>query len=304
MKKKLVALIMATVMSTALVACSGDSTADTKPKTETSVSSKDNKNTAKKDDKKEIDTKKADADKKKAETDKKKEEDKKKESEKKAEKTDSKETTKTASADKEKKPSNSNNSNSKPNNSTGNNNSNSSNNSQPSTPNNNGGNNSGGSTPTPTPPTEQPSKPNNDNNGNSGSNKPAEKPSEPEKPAPHVHSYQVVSSTKGDCSHAGTVTKKCSCGKTITETGSYGDHNMVHHDAQGHDVTDYEVHAFCGGCGKDFGAGPAGAQAALEHTMMDFNDGCSNYYADEIAVGSHWEETSPAYDECSICGKR
>ena len=79
---------------------------------------------------------------------------------------------------------------------------------------------------------------------------------------------------------------------------------MVHHDAQGHDVTDYEVHAFCGGCGKDFGAGPAGAQAALEHTMMDFNDGCSNYYADEIAVGSHWEETSPAYDECSICGKR
>lgn len=146
---------------------------------------------------------------------------------------------------------------------------------------------------------------NTGNNGNhNGNNKPAEKPSEPEKPAPHVHSYQVVSSTKGDCSHAGTVTKKCSCGKTITETGSYGDHNMVHHDAQGHDVTDYEVHAFCGGCGKDFGAGPAGAQAALEHTMMDFNDGCSNYYADEIAVGSHWEETSPAYDECSICGKR
>lgn len=75
-------------------------------------------------------------------------------------------------------------------------------------------------------------------------------------------------------------------------------------DAQGHEVTDYEYHAICGGCGKDFGAGPAGAQAALEHTMMDFNDGCSNYYADEIAVGSHWEETSPAYDECSICGKR
>ena len=168
---------------------------------------------------------------------------------------------------------------------------------------NNGNHN--GSVNKPSKPSDGNNSGNSGNNGNhNGNNKPAEKPSEPEKPAPHVHSYQVVSSTKGDCSHAGTVTKKCSCGKTSTETGSYGDHNMVHHDAQGHDVTDYEVHAFCGGCGKDFGAGPAGAQAALEHTMMDFNDGCSNYYADEIAVGSHWEETSPAYDECSICGKR
>ena len=168
---------------------------------------------------------------------------------------------------------------------------------------NNGNHN--GSVNKPSKPSDGNNSGNSGNNGNhNGNNKPAEKPSEPEKPAPHVHSYQVVSSTKGDCSHAGTVTKKCSCGKTITETGSYGDHNMVHHDAQGHDVTDYEVHAFCGGCGKDFGAGPAGAQAALEHTMMDFNDDCSNYYADEIAVGSHWEETSPAYDECSICGKR
>ena len=305
MKKKLVALIMATVMSTALVACSGDSTADTKPKTETSVSSKDNKNTAKKDDKKEIDTKKADADKKKAETDKKKEEDKKKESEKKAEKTDSKETTKTASADKEKKPSNSNNSNSKPNNSTGNNNSNSSNNSQPSTPNNNGGNNSGGSTPTPTPPTEQPSKPNNDNNGNSGSNKPAEKPSEPEKPAPHICSFDtVVNTNPGNCQTASSTVKKCSCGKTTTVTGGLGSHNMVHHDAQGHDVNDYEYHAICGGCGADFGSGEAGANAALDHTMKDFNDGCVNYSSKPVPVGSHWEETSPAYDECSICGKR
>ena len=168
---------------------------------------------------------------------------------------------------------------------------------------NNGNHN--GSVNKPSKPSDGNNSGNSGNNGNhNGNNKPAEKPSEPEKPAPHVHSYQVVSSTKGDCSHAGTVTKKCSCGKTITETGSYGDHNMVHHDAQGHDVTDYEVHAFCGGCGTDFGAGPAGAQAALEHTMMDFNDGCSNYYADEIAVGSHWEEISPAYDECSICGKR
>ena len=132
---------------------------------------------------------------------------------------------------------------------------------------NNGNHN--GSVNKPSKPSDGNNSGNSGNNGNhNGNNKSAEKPSEPEKPAPHVHSYQVVSSTKGDCSHAGTVTKKCSCGKTITETGSYGDHNMVHHDAQGHDVTDYEVHAFCGGCGKDFGAGPAGAQAALEHSMM------------------------------------
>ena len=280
MKKKLVALIMATVMSTALVACSGDSTADTKPKTETSVSSKDNKNTAKKDDKKEIDTKKADADKKKAE------------------KTDSKETTKTASADKEKKPSNSNNSNSKPNNSTGNNNSNSSNNSQPSTPNNNGGNNSGGSTPTPTPPTEQPSKPNNDNNGNSGSNKPAEKPSEPEKPAPHICSFDtVVNTNPGNCQTASSTVKKCSCGKTTTVTGGLGSHNMVHHDAQGHEVTDYESRYRCRKCNFN----STDIDTIMNHCM----DVCDSTYENvRIQVGSHWEEISPAYDECSICGKR
>ena len=165
-----------------------------------------------------------------------------------------------------------------------------------------------------------PAKPNKPNVGNSNSgsvskpsepSKPAEKPvapqkpSEPETPAPHVCSFDIVVSTNaGNCQTASSTVKKCSCGKTTTVNGGFGNHNMVHHDAQGHDVTNYEVHAFCGGCGKDFGAGPAGAQAALEHTMMDFNDGCSNYYADEIAVGSHWEETSPAYDECSICGKR
>lgn len=79
---------------------------------------------------------------------------------------------------------------------------------------------------------------------------------------------------------------------------------MVHHDAQGHDVTDYEYHAICGGCGADFGSGEAGANAALDHTMKDFNDGCVNYSSKRVPVGSHWEETSPAYDECSICGKR
>lgn len=135
--------------------------------------------------------------------------------------------------------------------------------------------------------------------------KPAEKPSEPETPAPHVCSFDIVVSTNpGNCQTASSTVKKCSCGKTTTVNGGFGSHNMVHHDAQGHDVTDYEYHAICGGCGADFGSGEAGANAALDHTMKDFNDGCVNYSSKRVPVGSHWEETSPAYDECSICGKR
>ena len=165
-----------------------------------------------------------------------------------------------------------------------------------------------------------PAKPNKPNVGNSNSgsvskpsepSKPAEKPvapqkpSEPETPAPHVCSFDIVVSTNaGNCQTASSTVKKCSCGKTTTVNGDFGSHNMVHHDAQGHDVTDYEYHAICGGCGADFGSGEAGANAALDHTMKDFNDGCVNYSSKRVPVGSHWEETSPAYDECSICGKR
>ena len=165
-----------------------------------------------------------------------------------------------------------------------------------------------------------PAKPNKPNVGNSNSgsvskpsepSKPAEKPvapqkpSEPETPAPHVCSFDIVVSTNaGNCQTASSTVKKCSCGKTTTINGGFGSHNMVHHDAQGHDVTDYEYHAICGGCGTDFGSGPDAATAAAKHTMKDFNDGCVNYSSKQVPVGSHWEETSPAYDECSICGKR
>ena len=126
-----------------------------------------------------------------------------------------------------------------------------------------------------------------------------------QKPAPHVCSFDIIVSTNpGNCQTASSTVKKCSCGKTTTVNGGFGSHNMVHHDAQGHEVTDYEYHAICGGCGADFGSGEAGANAALDHTMKDFNDGCVNYSSKQVPVGSHWEETSPAYDECSICGKR
>lgn len=166
----------------------------------------------------------------------------------------------------------------------------------------------------------KPNKPSSGNNSGSSNNgnhngsvnkpskpaeKPSEKPSEPETPAPHVCSFDIVVSTSaGNCQTASSTVKKCSCGKTTTVNGGFGSHNMVHHDAQGHDVTDYEYHAICGGCGADFGSGEAGANAALDHTMKDFNDGCVNYSSKRVPVGSHWEETSPAYDECSICGKR
>ena len=74
---------------------------------------------------------------------------------------------------------------------------------------------------------------------------------------------------------------------------------MVHHDAQGHEVTDYDEHYICNQCGMDFGDDDT---AAAKHIIV--TQGCQNYSLKRVAVGSHWEETSPAYDECSICGKR
>lgn len=313
MKKKLVAILIATAMSVSLVACSGDnSTADTKQETKTSVSAKDTKDTDKKEDSKKEDSKKKDS------VDKKKSESEKKETEKKESetKTEDKKETKTASSDTKKEEAKktstgNNNSTSKPSNSSNNNNSN---NNQPSTPSQPENEPS-----TPTPPTEQPSNPsggnssNSDNNsGNSGSdtNKPAEKPtepetSEPEQPAPHEHNFNIVVSTNpGNCQTASSTVKKCSCGETHTDYGSNGSHNMVHHDAQGHEVTDYEYHAICGGCGADFGSGPDAATAAAKHIAKEFGDACQNYSSKRVPVGSHWEETSPAYDECSICGTR
>lgn len=130
--------------------------------------------------------------------------------------------------------------------------------------------------------------------------KPSEKPSEPEKPAPHVCSFDtVVSTNPGNCQTASSTVKKCSCGKTTTVNGDFGSHNMVHHDAQGHDVTDYDEHYICNQCGMDFGDDDT---AAAKHIIV--TQGCQNYSLKQVPVGSHWEEISPAYDECSICGKR
>lgn len=142
-----------------------------------------------------------------------------------------------------------------------------------------------------------PAKPNKPNVGNSNSGS-VSKPSEPETPAPHVCSFDIVVSTNpGNCQTASSTVKKCSCGKTTTINGGFGSHNMVHHDAQGHEVTDYESRYRCRKCNFN----STDIDTIMNHCM----DVCDSTYENvRIQVGSHWEETSPAYDECSICGKR
>ena len=162
-----------------------------------------------------------------------------------------------------------------------------------------------------------------DNNGNSNN-----KPSKPdnggqtEKPQ-HKHSYSASVTKQPTCSSTGTRTYTCSCGDSYTESIPAVDHHWQHHDATGHydkvvdqpawDEPIYETHAICAGCGQDFGPGEAGAIAALNHTMKDFNDSCSSYYADDVQTGTihHeatykdvWVQGSPAYDECTNCGAR
>lgn len=65
-------------------------------------------------------------------------------------------------------------------------------------------------------------------------------------------------------------------------------------------VTEY--HAICGGCGADFGPGEAGANAALDHTMKDFNDGCVNYSSKPVQVTIPGETIEVGH-KCSVCGK-
>ena len=100
-------------------------------------------------------------------------------------------------------------------------------------------------------------------------------------------------------------------------------HNWVYHEATGHydkvvdqpawDEPVYDWHAICGGCGRDFGPGDAGAQAALEHIVMEFGDACENYHSEQVQTGTihHeatykdvWVQDSPAYYSCDSCGAR
>lgn len=149
----------------------------------------------------------------------------------------------------------------------------------------------------------------NNGNGNTGGNN------------SHKHHYTSAKTANESCTANGTITYTCSCGDSYTETiPAYG-HAWTHHDATGHwakeevtpgwDEPIYETHAFCYGCGQDFGAGEAGVTAAAKHTMAVFGDGCDSYYSNEVIVGYNhhdavykdvWVEDSKAYDSCTNCG--
>ena len=143
-------------------------------------------------------------------------------------------------------------------------------------------------------------------------NKPVETPSEPSKPAPHVHNYNtVVSSTNGDCSHVGKVTKKCSCGATVTENGSYGDHKWenqykeVHHDAKYEERPVYKWVGYheCRKCGF---------QTEDDGTIVDHCLECDSTYTtkekqvqtgtESVQVEKPWTEQVPDGKKCTICG--
>ena len=124
-------------------------------------------------------------------------------------------------------------------------------------------------------------------------------------PATGEHHWdEGVVTKQPTCITKGEKTYTCEhCGEKRYEEIGLIDHLWEEIWEKGPDKTVTEVHAFCGGCGKDFGPGPEGAQAALEHTMMDFNDGCSNYYADEVTVTIPGEDILVGH-KCKMCGKK
>lgn len=153
-------------------------------------------------------------------------------------------------------------------------------------------------------PAEKPSKP------AEKPSKPAEKPAEPTQPQ-HQHNfdYKVTVVTQPTCTSAGVERHTCSCGEHQDRNLPATNHAWHHHDEQGHyeNITEdvYEYHTICNQCGKDFGPGEEGADAAILH----LNDKCHNYRAEEVKVGTqvvgkNWIVDAPAYDQCDKCGAR
>lgn len=123
---------------------------------------------------------------------------------------------------------------------------------------------------------------------------------------PHQHSYTtVVSSTKGDCSHKAKITKKCSCGDTITVDGNYGSHNWkdsykeVHHEAETKPV--YAYCYVCNECGAKFDD----KETCGEHCIFDCGGGYSyKEWVDHYeTVKPAWTEKVPNGKKCTICGQ-
>lgn len=165
-------------------------------------------------------------------------------------------------------------------------------------------------------PTEKPAKPNKPADKPAEPSKPTEKPTEPTKPAekpteptkPHEHSYSSAVTKQPTCKNEGIRTFTCSCGDSYTESIPANGHAWKHHDEVGHyeDITEdiIEIHAICNGCGKDFGPGEEGVNAAGEHVA--FSDTCSNYRSERRKVGTkvtgkEWVVDHKAYDKCTVC---
>lgn len=288
MKKKIVAIFIATILSVSLVACGGNSTADTKQETKTSVAATDKKDDKKddtgKEDSKKKETEKAEAEK--ESEDKKSETADKTDATEKADKKDSKETSNKAEkpndnkvADKSDKDkgsaNNSNSSVSKP--------------STPDKPNKPSGNNSGssnngnhnGSVNKPSKPVEKPvEKP---SEPSKPVEKPVEKPSEPQKPAPHVCNFNIW---KDEVSHTEMVTE--------TYTEQVPKYKWVAYDEcrkcgfQSSDPDTMDMH--CMECG--------GTYTTLEKQVQDgFETVTKTRQVPKTVVDD------PAHYECS-CGKR
>lgn len=141
------------------------------------------------------------------------------------------------------------------------------------------------------------SKPSNSGSTSKPSSGNTSAPSTPSKPA-HTHSYTSSVTTQPTCCNPGVRTYTCSCGNSYTESiPATGNHNWV---AQTMKQPVCEWHVICNGCGKDFGSGPAAADAAGYHTATsDFYGPCQSYTSKYVQVGT---TTVTIGYKCSVCG--
>ena len=296
MKKKVLALIMAFALVASLTACGGttDNTGSKSSNASTTSTVEKDKDTTDKTDKKETDSSKADdkKDDKSSASDKSNKETSSSKSDNKTSSSTS--SSKTSSSGSSSKPSGDSGSSSSTKPSTGGGSSSSGNNSS-SKPSTGDGSSSSGNSGSSSKPSTGGGSSSSGNSGNSGSTN-----------KPHQHNYNtVVSSTNGDCSHKGKVTKKCSCGATITVDGNYGSHNWkdsykeVYHEAVTKPVYDYCY--ICNECG---------IQLNDENDMIyHVATVCGGGYSYKEWV-DHYETVTPAWTErvpngkdCTICGK-
>ncbi len=120
----------------------------------------------------------------------------------------------------------------------------------------------------------------------------------------HSHSYKVVNSKDATCTSNGSVTYKCSCGDSYTETIAATGHSWktthtkktIHHDEVGHT----EIH-YVSDDGFDFTAAGYSRQEIIDYCRE------KNCGFGDIGV---WIVDTPAYDEvvdiptttCTVCG--